>query len=216
MAPSPPGAAGRQIVPRRLPIFIAEGSFEKDYEVHYLPQMFIIDPRGRILFDGMDLALDPIAVKARLGIVPQETALYENLTGRENLRFWGGLYGLSGKQLDQAVDRVLDQVGLSSRARDPVKTYSGGMKRRLNLGMGLVHSPHAVLMDEPTVGIDVQARLNILEAVRQVVASGATVLYTTHYLEEAESLCDRIGIMDHGRILAEGTLDELKRRVGNK
>ena len=171
---------------------------------------------GRILFDGMDLALDPIAVKARLGIVPQETALYENLTGRENLRFWGGLYGLSGKQLDQAVDRVLDQVGLSSRARDPVKTYSGGMKRRLNLGMGLVHSPHAVLMDEPTVGIDVQARLNILEAVRQVVASGATVLYTTHYLEEAESLCDRIGIMDHGRILAEGTLDELKRRVGNK
>ena len=171
---------------------------------------------GRILFDGIDLAADPIRVKARLGVVPQETALYDNLTGRENLRFWGGLYGLSGASLEKAVDRVLDQVGLASRAKDTVKTYSGGMKRRLNLGLGLVHSPGAVLMDEPTVGIDPQARLNILEVVRNVVAAGATVLYTTHYLEEAETLCDRIGIMDHGRILAEGTLDELKRRVGNK
>jgi ABC-2 type transport system ATP-binding protein len=171
---------------------------------------------GRILFDGTDLAIDPIGVKARLGIVPQETALYETLTARENLRFWGGLYGLAGAALDKAVDRVLDLVGLAGRAKDAVKTYSGGMKRRLNLGLGLVHSPQAVLMDEPTVGIDPQARLNILEAVRNVTASGATVLYTTHYLEEAETLCDRIGIMDHGRILAEGTLEELKRRVGKK
>jgi ABC-2 type transport system ATP-binding protein len=171
---------------------------------------------GRILFDGVDLAADPIRVKARLGVVPQETALYENLSARENLRFWGGLYGLAGALLDRAVDRVLEQVGLSSRAKDAVKGYSGGMKRRLNLGLGLVHSPQAVLMDEPTVGIDPQARLNILEVIRNVVASGATVLYTTHYLEEAETLCDRIGIMDHGRILAEGTLEELKRRVGKK
>jgi ABC-2 type transport system ATP-binding protein len=171
---------------------------------------------GRILFDGIDLAAEPIRVKAKLGIVPQETALYETLSARENLRFWGGLYGLSGGALDKAVDRVLEQVGLSARAKEPVKTFSGGMKRRLNLGLGLVHSPQAVLMDEPTVGIDPQARLNILDAVRSVVASGATVLYTTHYLEEAESLCHRVGIMDHGRILAEGTLDELKRRAGNK
>ncbi len=171
---------------------------------------------GRVLFDGTDLAIDPIGVKARLGIVPQETALYETLTARENLRFWGGLYGLSGTALDKAVDRVLELVGLAGRAKEAVKGYSGGMKRRLNLGLGLVHSPQAVLMDEPTVGIDPQARLNILEAVRNVTASGATVLYTTHYLEEAETLCDRIGIMDHGRILAEGTLEELKRRVGKK
>jgi linearmycin/streptolysin S transport system ATP-binding protein len=114
------------------------------------------------------------------------------------------------------VDRILEQVGLSGRAKDPVKSYSGGMKRRLNLGLGLVHSPQAVLMDEPTVGIDPQARLSILEAVRNVAASGATVLDTAHYLEEAETLCRRIGIMDHGRILAEGTLDELKRRAGNR
>ena len=171
---------------------------------------------GRILFDGIDLAAEPLKVKAQLGIVPQEPALYENLSARENLNFWGGLYGLSGAALKQAVDRVLDLVGLTDRARDPVKQYSGGMKRRINLALGLVHGPRAVLMDEPTVGIDPQARLNILEAVKQVASSGTTVIYTTHYLEEAEQLCDRIAIMDHGKILAEGTLDELKSRVGGR
>lgn len=171
---------------------------------------------GRILFDGFDLAAEPIKIKGRLGVVPQEPALYETLTARENLRFWGGLYGLAGAVLDKAVDRVLDETGLAARAKEPVKTFSGGMKRRLNLGIGLVHGPQAVLMDEPTVGIDPQARLNIFEVVRNVVAAGTTVLYTTHYLEEAETLCDRIGIMDHGRILAEGTLDELKRQVGGR
>ena len=171
---------------------------------------------GRILFDGIDLASKPLEVKAALGIVPQEPALYENLSARENLSFWGGLYGLSGGTLRGAVDRVLDLVGLADRARDPVKTYSGGMKRRVNLALGLVHGPRAVLMDEPTVGIDPQGRLNVLDAVRQVAASGTTVIYTTHYLDEAETLCDRIAIMDHGKILAEGTLDQLKRRVGGR
>jgi ABC-2 type transport system ATP-binding protein len=171
---------------------------------------------GRILFDGVDLAGEPLKVKAQLGVVPQEPALYENLSARENLKFWAGLYGLSGSTLTQAVDRVLDQVGLTDRAKDPIKQYSGGMKRRINLALGLVHSPRAVLMDEPTVGIDPQARLNILEAVKQVAAGGTTVIYTTHYLEEVEQLCDRIAIMDHGKILAEGTLDELKRRVGGR
>ena len=171
---------------------------------------------GRIRFDGIDLAAEPLKVKAQLGVVPQEPALYENLSARENLSFWGGLYGLSGASLKQAVDRVLELVGLTDRAKDPVKQYSGGMKRRINLALGLVHGPRAVLMDEPTVGIDPQARLNILEAVRQVAAAGTTVIYTTHYLEEVEQLCDRIAIMDHGKILAEGTLDELKRRVGGR
>jgi len=171
---------------------------------------------GRILFDGIDLASKPLAVKAALGIVPQDPALYETLTARENLNFWGGLYGLSGSALRSSVDRVLELIGLADRARDPVKTYSGGMKRRLNLALGLVHAPRAVLMDEPTVGIDPQGRLNVLDAVRRVAASGTTVIYTTHYLDEAETLCDRIAIMDHGKILAEGTLEELKRRVGGR
>jgi len=171
---------------------------------------------GQIVFDSIDLAAFPLKVKAQLGIVPQEPALYENLSARENLQFWGGLYGLTGARLNEAVDRVLDLVGLKERAKDPVKQYSGGMKRRINLALGLVHAPRAVLMDEPTVGIDPQARLNILEAVKNVAASGTTVIYTTHYLEEVEQLCDRIAIMDHGKILAEGTLDELKSRVGGR
>ena len=171
---------------------------------------------GRVAFGGVDLSADPIRIKAQLGVVPQEPALYEELTARENLRFWGGLYGLSGSTLERAVDRVLDEIGLVGRAKDRVKSYSGGMKRRLNLGLGLVHGPRLVLMDEPTVGIDPQARANILDVVRRVVAAGTTVLYTTHYLEEAEVLCDRIGILDHGRLLAEGSLEDLKKRVGGR
>jgi ABC-2 type transport system ATP-binding protein len=171
---------------------------------------------GRVLFDGVDVAVDPIRVKRQLGVVPQEPALYEDLSARENLRFWAGLYDLSGAELDLAVERTLEHLGLEGRARDAVKTYSGGMKRRLNLGLGLVHGPRAVLLDEPTVGIDPQARNKLLEVVQSVAASGTTVLYTTHYLEEAERLCDRIGIMDHGKILAEGSLEELKRRAGEE
>jgi ABC-2 type transport system ATP-binding protein len=169
---------------------------------------------GRIEVGGLDLAVDPLGVKALLGVVPQETALYEQLSARENLRFWGGLYGLAGADLSRAVGEALDRVGLAGRSREPVKRFSGGMKRRLNLALGLVHRPRAVLLDEPTVGIDPQARLNILEVVREVAAGGTAVLYTTHYLEEAEQLCHRIGIMDHGLILAEGTLEELERMVG--
>ena len=171
---------------------------------------------GRILFDRIDLHAEPVKVKQQLGVVPQETALYEDLSARENLKFWGGLYGLKGGELDSAIERTLDQVGLKARAKDAVKKYSGGMKRRLNLALGLIHKPRLVLLDEPTVGIDPQARANILDVVREVAESGTTVLYTTHYLEEAESLCDRIGIMDHGRILAEGTLDELKNQAGEE
>jgi ABC-2 type transport system ATP-binding protein len=171
---------------------------------------------GRVRFDEIDLAADPVAFRRRLGVVPQETALYEELSARENLRFWAGLYGLRSKELDTSCTRALEQVGLLERADEPVKHFSGGMKRRLNLSIGLVHQPRAVLLDEPTVGIDPQARLNILEVVEAVAASGTTVLYTTHYLEEAERLCHRIAIMDHGRILAEGSLDELKAMVGEE
>jgi ABC-2 type transport system ATP-binding protein len=171
---------------------------------------------GRITFDDVDLASDPIRFKRQLGIVPQDIAVYEELSAIENVRFWGSLYGLSGKALAQAVEVALGRVELSGRARDAVKTYSGGMKRRLNLALGLVHSPRALLLDEVTAGIDPQARASILNVVRAVADGGTAVIYTTHYLEEAERICDRIGIVDHGRLLAEGTLDELKARLGEE
>ncbi|HEX3528726.1 MAG TPA: ABC transporter ATP-binding protein [Thermoanaerobaculia bacterium] len=170
---------------------------------------------GRITFDGVDLAAEPLRCKGMLGVVPQEVAVYEDLSALENVRFWGSLYGLSGKALGAAAERALQQVELAGRARDAVKTYSGGMKRRLNLALGLIHSPRALLLDEVTVGIDPQARASILDVVRAVANAGTAVIYTTHYLEEAERLCDRIGIVDHGKILAEGTLDELKAKLGD-
>ncbi len=169
---------------------------------------------GSVTVDGRPMSPTAAAVKRTMGIVPQEIALYDELNARENLSFWGGLYGLSGSRLRGRVDEVLALIGLTDRAGDRVKTFSGGMKRRLNLGLGLVHEPTVLLLDEPTVGVDPQARINILEVIRQVAASGKTVLYTTHYMQEAEELCQRLAIMDHGRILAEGSVEELKRMVG--
>jgi len=169
---------------------------------------------GRVLVDGRDIWIDPLTVKRDLGVVPQSIAVYEDLTARDNLAFWGSLYGLTGGDLKRRVDEILTHVGLADRAGDKVKLFSGGMKRRLNLCMGLLHQPKFLLLDEPTVGIDPQARLNILEVIRTVAAGGTTVLYTTHYMEEAQELCDRIAIIDHGRILTIGTLDELTRLAG--
>lgn len=169
---------------------------------------------GRVRVDGLDIGKQPAEVKRRLGVVPQEIALYEDLTAKENLDFWGGVYGMSGSVLSARRDELLDLVDLKDRAHDRVREFSGGMKRRLNLALGLVHEPRLILLDEPTVGIDPQARINILDVVRNLVAGGTSVLYTTHYLEEAESLCDRLAIMDHGSILASGSIDELKRELG--
>ena len=169
---------------------------------------------GRIELEGIPLSSDPLEFKQRIGVVPQETAIYGDLTAHENLRFWGQLAGLSGGELKTRIKEVLETVGLQDRGREPTRKFSGGMKRRLNLAVGMIHNPRLLLLDEPTVGIDVQARLNILEGVRTEAKKGTAVLYTTHYLEEAQDLCDRIGIMDEGRVLAEGTLDELKRSVG--
>ncbi|MDD4856566.1 MAG: ABC transporter ATP-binding protein [Candidatus Krumholzibacteria bacterium] len=169
---------------------------------------------GTVRVNGMDIAKDGTRVRQILGVVPQDIALYEELTARENLHFWGGLYGLAGKKLRGETDRVLEIVGLSDRADDPVREYSGGMKRRLNLSAGLIHGPKVILLDEPTLGIDPQARLNILDIIRNGVSGGMTAVYTTHYLEEAEKLCSRIAIIDHGKILAQGTLAELVMLAG--
>ena len=169
---------------------------------------------GEVLVDGRSLRDEPREVKRLLGMVPQDVAVYGELSARQNLSFWGGIFGLRGAALRSRIDELLLQVGLEDRDRDPVKNFSGGMKRRLNLAMGLVHDPRLILLDEPTVGIDPQARRKILDIVRQIVGTGRTVLYTTHYLEEAEELCDRLAIIDHGRILALGTVDEPKAQLG--
>lgn len=175
----------------------------------------LLEPtEGEVLVQGIGIRENPREVKRRLGVVPQEVAVYEELSARQNLDFWGGIFGLRGGILRRRVAELLDQVGLEDRADEPVKNFSGGMKRRLNLAMGLVHDPQLILLDEPTVGIDPQARHKILDIVKEVVAQGRTVLYTTHYLEEAEDLCDRLAVIDHGRILAEGTVNQLKAQLG--
>lgn len=169
---------------------------------------------GRVLVAGAEFESQPGRAKKIMGVVPQEIALYEELTGRENLTFWGRIAGLSGSDARRRAKELLQALSLADRADEAVKTYSGGMKRRINLGAALMHRPRLLLLDEPTVGIDPQARLNILEFVRSLCAEGTAVLYTTHYLEEAETLCRRIGIIDHGKLLAEGTLGELQERLG--
>jgi ABC-2 type transport system ATP-binding protein len=169
---------------------------------------------GEVTIQGQALWSDPLRARRLMGVVPQEIALYEDLSGRENLEFWGRMAGLTAKAAALRAGELLEALALTDRARDALKLYSGGMKRRVNLGCALLHGPRLLLLDEPTVGIDIQARMTILEFVRQLTRDGAGVLYTTHYLEEAETLCDRIGIIDHGAILAEGTLTDLQRRLG--
>ncbi len=171
--------------------------------------------KGRVLVGDMDIWQMPKAAKCIIGLVPQDIALYEELTARENLRFWGSLYNLSSSELKSNINQWLDRVGLSDRANDTVAKYSGGMKRRLNLAIGMVHNPKVILLDEPTVGIDPQARNTILDLIREIAREGTTILFTTHHLEEAEALCERIAIMDHGKILQTGTVDQLAQVVGD-
>jgi ABC-2 type transport system ATP-binding protein len=171
---------------------------------------------GRVRVLGHDVVLEPREAKAGLGVVPQELALYDDLSARENLAYWGAAYGLGGAELKARVDEVLDRIGLLDRARDKVKRFSGGMKRRLNFGCGVVHRPKVLLLDEPTVGVDPQSRVNLLDMVREEAAAGTCVLYTTHYMEEAQALCRRLAILDHGRVMATGTLEELRDLVGER
>jgi ABC-2 type transport system ATP-binding protein len=171
---------------------------------------------GRVSISGHDVVSDATAARRHLGVVPQELALYSDLSAAANLEFWGAAYGLSGEPLRRRVAEVLALIGLADRGRDHTSTFSGGMKRRLNFGCGIVHRPKVLLLDEPTAGVDPQSRMRLLELVREQARGGATVIYTTHYMEEAQDLCDRIAIVDQGRLLAIGTLDELRRRVGEK
>jgi ABC-2 type transport system ATP-binding protein len=165
---------------------------------------------------GHSIRRDPMAVKSVLGVVPQEIALYEDLSARENLTFWGKMYGLRGAKLRQRVSEVLELIGLTDRANGRVGTFSGGMKRRVNIGVALLHKPQVIYMDEPTAGIDPQSRRNILDSVVTLKDQGMTVLYTTHYMEEAQELCNHIAIMDHGQVIARGTHEELVQLVGEQ
>ena len=169
---------------------------------------------GDATIGGYSITKQPMAVKQVIGVVPQDIALYEDLTATENLIFWGRMYGLRGKSLTSRVQEVLGQIGLTDKARNKVKTYSGGMKRRVNIGVGLLHKPRLLFMDEPTVGIDPQSRRAILDTVQDLNQQGMTVLYTTHYMEEAQELSDRVGIIDHGELIAIGTQKELTQQVG--
>ncbi len=169
---------------------------------------------GSVTVGGKEMTTTSLEAKALLGLVPQDIAVYPDLTARENLIFFGKLYGMSGKALLSRVDEVLAVIGLTDRAGDRSEDFSGGMKRRLNIGIGLLHKPSLLILDEPTVGVDPQSRNAILESVEQLSGEGMAVLYTTHYMEEAERLCDRVGIIDHGKIKAEGTRRELVQLVG--
>jgi ABC-2 type transport system ATP-binding protein len=169
---------------------------------------------GEIFIEGKLFSANAGEAKRLMGVAPQELALYEELTGRENLEFWGRIAGLKAAEARKRAGELLEALSLTDRAKDAVKTYSGGMKRRINLGCALLHRPKLVLLDEPTAGIDPQARARILEFITGLRASGASILYTTHYLEEAETLCQRIGIIDHGKLLAEGTLSQLQELLG--
>ena len=162
--------------------------------------------RGEVLIAGRRLAGDTDPAKRRIGLVPQDVALYDDLSARDNLRFFGALYDFRGRALEERMANALALVGLADRARDKVKTFSGGMKRRLNLAAGLLHDPDILLLDEPTVGVDPQSRNAIFDNLETLKQRGKALLYTTHYMEEAERLADRIVVIDHGKVIADDTL----------
>lgn len=171
---------------------------------------------GNIYIEGIDMVHRPKKAQGLIGIVPQEIALYQTMSAKENLKFWGRMYGLGGSSLDKRVNEVLELIGLTDRAKDKVQTFSGGMKRRVNIGAAILHRPELLIMDEPTVGIDPQSRTHILDTVKRLNEEGMTVIYTSHYMDEVEYLCKRIGIMDHGGFIASGTIQELRETIGER
>ena len=176
----------------------------------------LVPTEGDASIMGHSVTKEPEAAKASLGVVPQDIALYPDLSARENLVFWGKMYGLRGAALKSRVDEVLEIIGLADRQKDHIGKFSGGMKRRVNIGAALLHKPAVIIMDEPTVGIDPQSRRHILDNVKELNQQGMTVLYTTHYMEEAAELSDHIAIMDKGKVIAYGTHAELIKMVGEQ
>lgn len=184
----------------------------KSTTIKMLSGLLKID-QGEMFVDGLSVAKDTIEVKRRIGLVPQDLAIFENLSARENVTFFAKLYGLRGKLLKNRVEEALEFVGLLDRARDRPSSFSGGMKRRLNIACAIMHRPKLIIMDEPTVGIDPQSRNHILESVRTLNRMGSTIIYTSHYMEEVSAISTRVGIMDHGHLIACGTQEELRGKV---
>lgn len=172
--------------------------------------------QGSITIDGISVAARPLEVKRKIGLVPQDLALYDTMTARENISFFGKLYGLRGALLKERVQEALEFVGLEDRTNDRPHTFSGGMKRRLNIACAIMHHPKLIIMDEPTVGIDPQSRNHILESVRKLNDMGSTIIYTSHYMEEVAALSDRVAILDKGHVIACGTQEELRERVSGE
>ncbi|MEF3085854.1 ABC transporter ATP-binding protein [Bacillus altitudinis] len=171
---------------------------------------------GTVTIGGIDLHKETKHAQQLIGIVPQEIALYLDMSAKENLTFWGKMYGLKGEELKSRVQEILELIGLGNRANDKVKVFSGGMKRRVNIGCAILHRPKLLIMDEPTVGIDPQSRNHILETVKTLNGEGMTIIYTSHYMEEVEYLCEKIAIMDQGSFIKVGDLSELAELVGEK
>ncbi len=171
---------------------------------------------GTILIDGNDIESSPNTCKTLIGVVPQEISLYDDFTAYENLLFWGQLYKIPSKELKERIEIILELIGLSERKNDLIKTYSGGMKRRINIASAILHKPKILFMDEPTVGVDPQSRNRIFEIVENLNKEGMTIVYTTHYMEEVERLCSRIAIIDDGKIVAQGTQSELQKESNVK
>nr|WP_147533361.1 ABC transporter ATP-binding protein [Bacillus marasmi] len=171
---------------------------------------------GRIHLNDIDVIKNPKQAQKSIGVVPQDIALYQDMSAKENLKFWGRMYGLSGKALNDSVEEVLEIIGLTDRSKGKVNTFSGGMKRRVNIGAAILHKPELLIMDEPTVGIDPQSRNHILETIKTLNSQGMTIIYTSHYMEEVEYLCQRIGIIDHGELIASGTMPELRETIGDR
>jgi ABC-2 type transport system ATP-binding protein len=176
----------------------------------------VIPSGGDAIIDGHSILTDSMAVRRAIGVVPQDIALYPTLTARENLTFFARMQDVSSAQLAERVDEVLEIVQLADRQKDRVETYSGGMKRRINIAVGLLNRPRLLILDEPTVGVDPQSRNSILETLKTLNSQGMTLLYTSHYMEEVEFLCTHIAIIDHGRVIADGSQSDLRLKAGNK
>ncbi len=193
--------------------FLGPNGAGKTTAIHMMCGLLTPD-KGTVLLNGENVTENSKNIKKKIGFVPQITALYSNLSAIDNLKFWGSLYDMKGKILSSKINELIDLMELRGREKDKIETYSEGMKKRINIAAGILHNPDVIFMDEPTAGVDPQGRYAILEIVKSLKSQGKTIIYTTHYMEEAEKLCDRIAIIDKGEVLTEGTLKDLRNFAG--